>query len=192
MLYCSMETDTNALEGRGADSTPTYSCPITPGSTLFRAENNPFWKDEVEVGVSSCSPHKSFWEEKLSRGQRDWIWQWNQRRKTAWLGISLLLRLHIQKTFEYRKQKWHLMWNGRKEREKKDLSRNKFKLCVLWRANMKKKVLGVMKDCLCILAWNGAVLWGRQARGDGWTGVAGWYSSCTPQRLDCYWRSTEQ
>lgn len=46
-----METDTNALEGHGADSTPTYSCPITPGSRIFRAENNPFWKVEVKVGV---------------------------------------------------------------------------------------------------------------------------------------------
>lgn len=59
-----METDTNALEGRGADGTPAYSCPITPGSRLFRTENNPLWKVEMEVGVFSCSSHKRFWEEK--------------------------------------------------------------------------------------------------------------------------------
>lgn len=58
------------------------------GSRIFRPENNPFWKDEVEVGVFSCSSHKWFWEEKWSHGQKDRKWQWNRRRKgggkTAW------------------------------------------------------------------------------------------------------------
>lgn len=80
-------------------------------------------------------------------------------------------------------------WRERKKKEKNPWINSNFVSCEeqIW-----KKGLGVMKDCLCILAWNGAVLWRRQARGDGWTGVTGRYSSCTPQRPDCYWRSTEQ
>ena len=74
------------------------------GSRIFRPENNPFWKDEVEVGVFSCSSHKWFWEEKWSHGQKDRKWQWNRRRrgrKTAWAWDFFTV-----KGYTFRKNPW--------------------------------------------------------------------------------------
>ncbi len=48
-------------------------------------------------------------------------------------------------------------------------------------ANMKKGIK-IMKDCLCILAWNGLGVRREWSAREGWTALTAAYSSCTLQQ----------
>lgn len=89
MLRRVTETDANALEGRGADSAPTYSRPITPGSRLDGLGIIHSEKMKWRWAWPAALPRKSPGGEEWSRGGRDGKLQRKQRVGGDRMGVGL-------------------------------------------------------------------------------------------------------
>lgn len=130
-----METDTNASEGRGADSTPTYSCPITLAQKssrlkIIHSEKLKWWKwlcSAVHL-ISTFKKKnevmaKGIGNDNEAGGNMAQAWDFSTVKDDNTVRIPQCI-----------KQKQHLNMEHKEERQgrgKKRRSLKKLKLCVL-------------------------------------------------------------